>query len=245
MRALAVVLVTLVLAGCGSDPGSDSGPDPSSDNSSDRTQPTGYRGCTANDVAGQGKVVAKADLDGTGGTETIRLIGASDRRCHNSLVAVVEGRLVGTDVSRLHLVQNRAHAVQLHGKAAADLVLLWSQPHPRGGSQPHLFGLRDSGRLVEVTLDGRPVLPFVATDGGGSPMTATCTGSGGIAVFTAVAHQPPGIVLAWDVTRTTYDVRDGRAMAVGSSMVQEAAADPALRRSRPELFSGKLFANCD
>ena len=241
MRALAVVLALLVVAGCGSDPG----PHPSSDNSSDRTQETGYRGCTASDVAGRGKVVARADLDGTGGTETVRLIGASDRRCRNSLVAVVDGRLVGTDVRRLHLVPKRAEAVQLRGKAAADLVLLWSQPHPRGGAQPHLFGLRHSGRLAEVTLDGRPVLPFVATDGGGSPMTATCTGSGGIAVFTAVAHQPPGIVLAWDVTRTTYAVRDGRAVAVGSSMVEKAAADPALRRSRPELFSGKLFADCD
>jgi hypothetical protein len=239
MRALAVVLATLVVAGCGSDPG----PDPSSDPSSDPTQATGYRGCRASDVAGHGMVVARADLDGTGGTEAVRLIGASDRRCRNSLVAVVEGRVVGTDVRPLHLVPKRVQVVRLHGKAA-DLVLLWSQPHPRGGSQPHLFGLRDSGRLAEVTLDGRPVLPFVATDGGGSPMTATCTGSGGIAVFTAVAHEPPGIVLAWDVTRTTYDIRDGRAVAVGSSMVQEAAADPALRRSRPELFSGKLFVNC-
>lgn len=237
MRALAVVLATLVVAGCGSDLGPDRGSDP--------TQATGYRGCTPSDVAGHGKLVVRADLDGTGGTETVRLIGASDRRCRNSLVAVVDGRLVGTDVSRLHLVPKRAQAVHLHGKAAADLVLLWSQPHPRGGSQPHLFGLRDSGRLAEVTQDGRPVLPFVATDGGGSPMTVTCTGGGGIAVFTAVAHQPPGIVLAWDVTRTTYEVRDGRAVAVGSSMVEEAAADPALRRSRPELFSGKLFADCD
>jgi hypothetical protein len=233
MRALAVVLAALVVAGCGSDSGSNP------------TQATGYRGCTASDVAGHGKVVARADLDGAGGAETVRLIGASDRRCGNSLVAVVDGRLVGTDVSRLRLVPKRGHVVHLHGKASADLVLLWSQPHPRGGSQPHLFGLRDSGRLAEVTLDGRPVLPFVATDGGGSPMTATCTGSGGIAVFTAVAHQPPGIVLAWDVTRTTYDVRDGRAVAAGSAMVEEAAADPALRRSRPELFSGKLFVDCE
>ncbi|MFL6133580.1 MAG: hypothetical protein ACJ72A_12280 [Nocardioidaceae bacterium] len=232
MRALGVVLAMLVVAGCGSDSGSDP------------AEATGYRGCTTGDVAGQGKVVAKADLDGADGPETVRLIGATDRRCGNSLVADVGGRLVGTDVSRLHLVPQGAKVVHLRGKAAADLVLLWSEPHPRGGSQPRLFGLRSAGGLTEVTLDGQPVLPFVATDGGGSPMTATCTRSGGIAVWSAVAHEPPGIVLAWDVRRSTYDVRDGRAVAVGSSLVEEAAADPALRRSRPELFSGELFGGC-
>lgn len=233
MRALGVVFAMLAVAGCGSD----RGPDPA--------EATGYRGCTASDAAAHGRVVAKADLDGVDGTETVRLIGSNDRRCGNSLVAAVGGRLIGADASRLRLVPERAQTVHLRGGAAADLVLLWSEPHPRGGSQPHLFGLRDSGRLSEVTTNGHPVLPFLATDGGGSPMTATCTRSGGIAVFSAVAHQPPGIVLAWDVTRTTYDVGDGGAVAVGSRLVETAAADPALRRSRPELFSGKLFVDCD
>jgi hypothetical protein len=232
MRALGLTLATLAMAGCGANGGSEPG------------EVAGYRGCTPRDVAGQGSTVANADLDASGGPEKVRLIGGSDTRCGNSLVAVVDGRLAGADVGRLHLVAERSKRVHLRGPGAPDLVLLWSEPHPRGGSQPHLFGLRDSGRLSEVTLDGRPVLPFVATDGGGSPMTATCTGSGGIAVFSAVAHQPPGIVLAWDVTRTTYDVRDGRAVVTGSSLAEEAAADPALRRSRPELFSGRLFADC-
>src|SRR3954449_4147226 len=160
MRAFGVVLAMLVVAGCGSDRGSDP------------AEATGYRGCTTGDVAGQGKVVARADLDGTDGPESVRLIGATERRCGNSLVAVVGGRLVGTDVSRLHLVPQGAKVVHLRGKAAADLVLLWSEPHPRGGSQPRLFGLRGAGGLTEVTIDRQPVLPFVVTDGGGSPMTA-------------------------------------------------------------------------
>src|SRR4051794_4543742 len=232
MRALGVILAMLIAAGCGWDRGSNP------------AEATGYRGCTTSDVVGDGKVVARADLDGTDGLEPVRLVGATHRRCRNSLVAVVGGRLVGTDVGRLHLNPSGAQVVHLRGEAAADLVLLWSEPHPRGGSQPHLFGRGGPGGLSEITLDGHPLLPFVATDGGGSPMSAACTRPGGIAVFSAVAHQPPGIVLAWDVTRTTYDIHDGRAVAVGSSLVEKAAADPALRRSRPELFSGELFANC-
>ena len=232
MRAVGVVLTLLVATACGSNPGSHA------------DEASAYRGCTPRDVGDHGRIVARADLDGSDGVEKVRLVGPNDRRCGDSLVAVVGGRLVGADVRRLHLVTARAQVVHLRGNAHRDLLLLWSQAHPRGGSQPHLFGLRGSGRLVEVTVDGHPLLPFVVTDGGGSPMTATCTGSGGIAVFSGMAHQPPGIVLAWDVTRTTYALRDGRAVAVGSALSEKAAADPALRRSRPELFSGRLFANC-
>lgn len=232
MRAVGLVLTLLVATACGSNPGTK--PD----------EARAYRGCTRQGLDDHGSVVARADLDGSGGVEKVRLVGPHDRRCGDSLVAVVGGRLVGADVGRLRLVAARAQVVHLRGDDHRDLLLLWSEPHPRGGSQPHLFGLRGAGRLAEVTVDGHPLLPFVVTDGGGSPATATCTGSGGIAVFSAVAHQPPGIVLAWDVTRTTYALRDGRADVVGSSLVEKAAADPALRRSRPELFSGRLFANC-
>jgi hypothetical protein len=235
MRAFVAALAVLVVAGCGSDTGSRARPGPGV---------AGSRGCTPQVVAERGKVVAAADLDGRGGREKVRLLGPADGRCGDSLVAVVDGRVAGVGVRRLRLVSKGAQVVRLRGSEAADLVLLWSAPHPRGGAQPHLFSLGRANRLVEVTADGGPVLPFVATDGGGSPMTATCTPSGGIAVFTAVAHEPPGIVLAWDVTRTTYDIRGGRAVATGSGMVEQAAADPTLRRRRPDLFAGELFADC-
>src|SRR4051795_13784131 len=106
MRARGVVLAMLVVAGCGSDSGSDP------------AEATGYRGCTTGDVAGQGKVVAKADLDGADGPETVRLIGATDRRCGNSLVADVGGRLVGTGGGRPLLVPQGAEGVRLGGKGA-------------------------------------------------------------------------------------------------------------------------------
>ena len=62
--------------------------------------------------------------------------------------------------------------------------------------------------------------------------------------MTARAHQPPGIILAWDLTRTTYDVRDGVAVPVRTSVTENAGADPVLRRRMPHLFDRSLFAGC-
>jgi hypothetical protein len=225
MRTLgtaAVLSALLGLSACGSQAGS-SAPDTA--------------GCV-----GQGTVVARADLDGKGQPTTVRLTGSGSGPCADLLLA--DGG-ASAEVGGLDLVPKQGTVVHLHGADAPDLVLLSSQPHPRGGWQPHLFGSGGETGLIEVTSDGRPVVPFVATDGGAPPMTATCTPEGGIALVTAVAHEPPGVVLAWDVTETTYTVKDGRAETTGSKLVEEAAADPLLRRERPELFDGTLFANCD
>ena len=229
MRGLATALAVLSLAtGCGT----------GDERSADRA-----RRCTVEDAAHGGRVVATADLDGHTGPEELRLRGPRSGQCRNRLVAVIDGRVAAADVGRLDLAAKPGTVVHLRGRGG-DLVLLESKAHPRGGWQPHLFAAGGPDGLAEVTVDGRPLLPFVATDGGGSPMTATCTPSGGIAVFTAIAHEPPGVVLAWDVTRTTYSLRNGRAVSTGSTLVEEAAADPTLRRERPELFSGRLFAGC-
>ena len=37
-------------------------------------------------------------------------------------------------------------------------------------------------------------------------MTAGCTEDGGVAVLTGRTAEPPGVVLAWDVQRTTYEI---------------------------------------
>jgi hypothetical protein len=218
----AVLTALLGLSACGSQSGSSA---PSTD-----------------ECAGQGTVVAKADLDGDGQPSTVRLAGSGASPCADRLLA--DGG-VWADVGGLALVPDPATVVHLKGAGAPDLVLLSAEPHPRGGWQPHLFGAGGETGLTEVTSEGGPVVPFVATDGGAPPMTATCTPDGGISVVTAVAHEPPGVVLAWDVTETTYTVKDGHAETTGSKMVEEAAADPLLRKERPELFDGTLFANCD
>ncbi len=92
-------------------------------------------------------------------------------------------------------------------------------------------------------MDGEPVLPFVATDGGGAPTTATCTDDGGIEVVTATTAEPPGVVLAWDVQRTPYAIEGLDATPVGDATVQADVADPLLRTRVPELFDGP-FADC-
>lgn len=229
MRTLgmaALVAVVLTTAGCGQQ----TGPAPDASR---------YAACLT-----RGTVVARADLEDDGSTQDIRLIRGGSGRCADSLVARVGGTVVRAGVGGLDLVPKGARTVHLKGNRAADLVLVSSRPHPRGGSQPHLFGAGGSTGLREVTSHGRPVLPFVATDGGAPPMTATCTADGGIAVITGTASVPPGVVLAWDLTRTTYDVRDGRAVQTGSAVIRRDVADPLLRKAMPELFDGSLFAHC-
>ncbi len=231
MRAIGAavgLVVVLSTAACGQQGGS-----------STSSGSSAYAGCDR-----KGTVVARADLNGDGSPEEIRLTQSGAGRCADSLVAKVGDTVAGTGVGGLALVPQHAKAVHLRGDRPRDLVLLWEAPHPRGGSQPHLFAAGGSDGLREVTTGGTPVVPFVATDGGVTPMTAICTPDGGIAVFTSVTHQPPGIILAWDVSRTTYDIRNGRAVNAHTTMFKEAAADPVLRKEMPELYTGVLFADC-
>jgi hypothetical protein len=202
---------------------------------------SGTTGPGADACTGRGVAVAKADLDGDGQVSTVRLTMAGSGPCAHRLLA--EGG-ASADVADLDLVPRPAKVVHLRGSGAPDLVLLSARPHPRGGWQPHLFAAGGAGGLVEVTVHGRPVVPFVATDGGAPPMTATCTPDGGIAVLTGKAHRPPGIVLAWDVTETSYELKGGRAVETGSRLVEKAVADPLLRKDHPELFARSLFADC-
>ena len=224
MRALGTALVLVLcasLAACG-----------------EKTQTTTH---DSDACAGKGTVVGEADLDGSGSTRTVRLTGPGSGPCADQLLwAAGES----ADVAGLDLVAADAKVVHLKGDGAGDLVLLSAKPHPRGGAQVHLFGRGGRSGLTELTADGRPLVPFLATDGGAAPMTAACTDDGGIAVVSAKAHEPPGIVLAWDVTQTSYAVEDGRAVPQGESSVAEAAADPLLRKERPELFDGSVFADC-
>jgi hypothetical protein len=225
MRALGTLLALAVLAaasGCGQQGGSTSAPD-------------------TDTCAGKGTTVARADLDGNGSVEPVRLTGPGSGPCAHRLLAP---RGATHDVAGLDLVAQGATVVHLRGVDAPDLVLLPAEPHPRGGSQPHLFGAGGPDGLTEVTADGHPVVPFVATDGGAAPMTATCTKDGGVAVVTGTASEPPGIVLAWDLSRTAYDLVDGRAVHPQTAVIAKDVADPSLRKEMPELFDGSLFSDC-
>jgi hypothetical protein len=143
----------------------------------------------------------------------------------------------------LDVAPRSVRVVALHGTPSRALVLVAERPHPRGGQQWHVLGSDEKG-LGEVTLDGHPLLPFYATDGGGTPVTATCPHGGGIALLTARTHEPPGIVLAWDVDRTTYRLDGLRAVRTSRSVVRRAVADPTLRKDMPQLYDGSFFAGC-
>jgi hypothetical protein len=181
-----------------------------------------------------GATVARADLDDDGSADTVRL-------CGHRLVAEVGGEVTTADLRGLSPDAARARAVRLPDNA--DLVLLPSTRSRSGGWRPHLFGVGPDG-LVELEVDGRPVLPELSTAPGRAPMTATCTEDGGLSVVTARVHQPPGFVLAWDLTTTTYDVRAGVVERGRTSTVESAGADPALRNRMPHLFDGSVLADC-
>lgn len=227
---LSALLVLALLGGCGQ-----AGP---------RTEPVGaqqWGDCSAGalDRAG-GQRVAAVPVGSTADAE-VRLVAPGDGPCAGGLVARVGSGVTGLDVAGLDLEAGSARVVFLGGGDA--LLLVNGGSHPRGGFQPHVFSL--DGGMHEVLVDGNPLLPFVATDGGGTPVTATCRGGRGVDVLTATTSEPPGVVLAWDVQRTSYVVRDGEAARTGTRQIRDHAADPVLRKEMPALFEPDgFFSDC-
>lgn len=175
----------------------------------------------------------------------VTFVPAGPGACAGALVARgTEGGLSGVDVSKMDLDQQTAQVVSPAGDGAGQLLRIDSTDHPRGGFQPHLFAATAAG-LVGIEVEGRPLLPFVSTDGGALPMTATCPDAGGLRILSGSMSKPPGIMLAWDVQATTYDITGGEVVKTSSSQVEDHAADPLLREERPELFdTGSLLEGC-
>lgn len=237
-------VLLLALAGCGSQraPDDAAGRDSTSPAPQSSTA-SGWRGCSADDLTGLEPTI-EVDLDGSRGSEPVYLVSAgSGLPCAGGLVVRHGEQVSGTALGGTAMDAGTARVVRLED-TDRELLLLRQAPHPRGGFQIHLYGLGEDG-LGEVTADGNPVVPFVATDGGAAPFTVECAPRGGIQTFTATTHKPPGIVLAWDVYRTVYALDGTTARKTSSELVKEAAADPLLRRDRPELFEpGGYFSDC-
>jgi hypothetical protein len=232
MRTLSAIsaLLALVLGGCGA-----------GDSRSEPGEPAQWGDCTL-DALGRAGGQEVATLSGAGTTEvTVRLVPPGNGPCAGGLVARSAGGVEGLDAAGLGLDARSGKVVAL--EEGSELLLLDGGAHPRGGFQPHVFGL--AGGLHEVLVDGNPLLPFVATDGGGTPVTATCSDHGGVDVLTATTSEPPGIVLAWDVQRTSYRFEDGRAVRTGTKQIRDHTADPVLRREMPDLFEpDAFFSDC-
>jgi hypothetical protein len=230
VTTISALLVLVLLGGCGEEqPGTAPG------------RPAQWGDCTVDafDRAGGREV---ATLSG-GGTEnaSVRLVPAGDGPCAGGLVARTGAGVDGLDAGGLDLDVRSAQVVDLEG--GGELLLVNGGSHPRGGFQPHVFAL--SGGLHEVQVDGNPLLPFVATDGGGTPATATCRDDGGVDVLAATTSEPPGVVLAWDVQRTSYRLEHGEATRIGTKQVRDHTADPVLRDEMPTLFEPDgFFSDC-
>ncbi|QNN52707.1 hypothetical protein [Nocardioides mesophilus] len=240
MRLLgALTLSVLLLTGCGSTRAGV----PS-------TSPTGGDGAASHGCGAAGLARA-ADRTGTltaTSGEVVEVGITGEGRCGEALVVRSDGGVVDALATKtLDLDPATARVVRLEG-TATELLWVSSEGHPRGGFQPHLFevtGRPGAPVVTELTADGAPLLPFLATDGGAAPMTAVCAAGGRVALLTATTSEPPGVVLAWDVLRTTYDVSAGRVREVSRTQVRDHAADPVLRTEMPALFEPtRLFADC-
>ena len=193
----------------------------------------------ASTVAGAAEV-ARVDLDGDGTADPIHAVPATGR-CGPLLSAVVGGRQDTVALGEgLPVRAAGSFAISVPGRAGQVVMVL--EQHPRGGFQAHLFGYA-GGKLEELQVDGKPIFPFVATDTLSTPLAATCT-EGGFEVTTAQAHQPIGVVPAWDIQRTTYEL-DGNAVTTNAiTVVADNVLDGQLRRKYADLVHHRLFENC-
>ena len=239
---LSGLLLAVLVTGCGTE----TPVDDSVDDSAGDAASAAWGRCTVDGFTAAGRRLGALE-DGSGGSTPVRLVAAGEEGpCAGGLVARTAAGVQGVDVSGLDLDAASAQVVTLHGSdghGPRELLLVTGGAHPRGGFQPHLF--TTYGGLHEVTVDGDPLLPFVATDGGGLPATARCGDQGTVEVLTATTSEPPGVVLAWDVQRTTYRIGESTVEETGSAQIRDHAADPVLRKEMPQLFEPDgFFADC-
>lgn len=231
-RLLGSALV-LVCAGCGA----------ATEERAEGTAPPDvalHDGCRADAPAlDRADVVAEADLDGDGAkNEVAHAPAGAEGACADALFTTFNGHPSALATPGLGSVA----VVALPG-SDRELLLVRGGGHARGGYDQTLVG-GGGGRLGQVLAGGRPLVGFVATDGGAAPATVRCTADGGLASVTASLHEPPGVVLAWDVRTTTYRLEGNRAVRVASTL-EEGVTDPRLQSTLPQLFDARgTLADC-
>lgn len=220
--------LAVILAGCGNeDAGPSSAPRATTADAADT--------CTAPSAEVSAKVAA--DVDGDGAADVVKYTGAIGD-CAPTLGTDSTGSVrVASD---LPLRSQDLSTIVIPGHEGAVVLARFS--HPRGGFEARLYGVED-GAFSELTIDGDAVVPFVATDAPTSYVSAECT-SAGFEITRAEAHQPVGVVPAWDVHSTAYTVDGTTVTAAPEQEVADNVLDEDLAQQYPDLVDNELFENC-
>lgn len=234
--------VALVLTGCGSvEPGNnDAGASSGAATAPDREAEGAPEVSCAPDSAAVSAAAAigKADVDGDGTADRVRATGPGGT-CGDLLVANVGDRLLTSPLPDGPPVTG-AYAVDLPGRDGQLLVT--RADHPRGGYQLRVYAA-DADDLVELRPEGQPLVPFLATDVEENPFSVDCAPDG-LVLTRAVAHEPVGVIPAWDVQRTVYTV-DGSSVTAGPTReIADNVLPAQLSRRYPALVAHSAFADC-
>jgi hypothetical protein len=234
---LSSALAVLVVAGCGSEEaGSSSG----AGGATESAEPQTVGSCPVDSPeVTSARTVARADLDGDGTLEAVRLT-APGGDCPNLLFAEVGPTYVTGSLPAGTPALSGAFAVEVPGRDEALVVT--RQDHPRGGFQLRVFAAGEK-ELVELQVDEHALVPFVALDVDEHPLSVECA-DGGVVVTEAVPHEPPGVMFAWDIRQTTYAV-DGTEVTTESSVeIADNVLPGQLESKYPDLVSRSAFESC-
>ncbi|MET0998328.1 MAG: hypothetical protein ABWX73_06405 [Marmoricola sp.] len=240
---LGPALALILLAGCGSaaDPGSGdaagSGP---SESPTPSASVAAEPGCTPVEGAPRiAQVLASVDLDGDGTPDPVGLTGAEDP-CPGQLSAEIGDRDEFVALPADEPPVSAAFAVAIPGRTGE--VLVTRQDHPRGGFQTRVFALAGD-EFAQLEVEGGPLVPFVATDVQEHPVSIDC-GDNVITVTEAVAHEPPGVMAAWDVRQTTYAVQGVTVTKGPTREIADNVLPRQLKQQHPELEKNAVFPSC-
>ncbi len=236
MKRLACLATLLLLAGCGSaeQQGGESG---KSDPSGSTTTTVGKCAADAPEVQ-VARTLATVDLDGDGTAESVKVTGAGGE-CPNTVFVKLGSRPLAAAPDDGPPVTN-AFGVAVPGRAGRLLVT--RSDHPRGGYQLRVYAVGTS-ELDELQIGRNPLVPFLATDVQEHPFSIDC-GDGGLVVTEAIPHEPPGVVAAWDIRRTTYVFEGGRITPGTSAEVADNVLPNQLGQNYPDLVKHTAFASC-
>lgn len=247
-RALAIpVLALVLLAGCGSAAKSkgDSAGDTRESASPSASPSASVDTC---DKSEEGLVItrnlAKVDVNGDGTRDQVGLVEPARAGCPPMVAVNVAAGSVGpgitAEIPAGEPAVRSGFGVDLAGRQGALVVT--RQVHPRGGFQLRVFAL-DNGVLGELEVDGRPLVPFIALDVQEHPLSVDCA-DGGVMITEAVAHEPVGVVFAWDIKRTAYAVDGNQVTAGKTTEVADNVLPDQLDKNYPDLVKYTAFKSC-